>query len=159
MSRETSADGHERRARASRAPRCAGDRSGRTATALPRRGQAMSDIIVPPAPQPSSTAVEVVATFGDTVIGVKHVTDPRGGRVTATTRALLVGGALALAGAFAGFAYAAKVAADDDARKAQLIAEGRPEWAFRAHLMPASADVAFALAGSLGLCAMVWGLA
>src|SRR6185295_19374940 len=43
--------------------------------------------------------------------------------------------------------------------KEELIKAGRPEWAFRPHLMPHSADLAFALAGALGLGAVAWGLA
>lgn len=119
----------------------------------------MSDTIAAlPAPSPG-VAVEVVATFGDSVVGVRHAIDPRGGTIRATTRALLAAGALALVGAGAGFAYAAHVASANADAKARLLASGRPEWAFRPHLLPASADVGFALAAGLGLSALVWGLA
>jgi hypothetical protein len=116
----------------------------------------MSDIN---AQQPNPTpAVEVVATFGDTVVGVKHVTDPRAGRINNTTRALLVGGALALGGALGGFLYQTKVAADDAAAREKTIQQGRPEWWYQAHHSSRATDVLFGLAGTLGLGALAWGL-
>ena len=106
----------------------------------------------------TTPAVEVVATFGDSVVGVKHVTNPRSGRISTATRALLAGGALALTGAMGGFLYQTKVASDDAAAREQSIKQGRPEWWYRAHQTSRGADVLFGLAGTLGLGAIAWGL-
>ncbi|HTJ41980.1 MAG TPA: AgmX/PglI C-terminal domain-containing protein [Kofleriaceae bacterium] len=123
----------------------------------------MSDINLPEPnpthPASTKTAVEVVATFGDTVVGVQHRTDPHAGRVSRMTRALLVGGALSVAGALGGFVYAAKLASDDAALKEQEIKQGRPEWWHRPKTLPQAADVGFSLAATLGLGALAWGLA
>ena len=110
-----------------------------------------------PASSPG-VAVEVVATFGDAIVGVRHAIDPRAGRPRAATRALLAFGVLALLGAGAGLAYAAHVATANAEARAALIAGGRPAWAFRPRVLPAAADVGFALAAGLGLGALVWGL-
>jgi hypothetical protein len=111
------------------------------------------------APDSNRVAVEVTATFGDSILGVRHAIDPRGGVTSRKTKALLAFGAVAVAGAAVGFVAAARMASANAARKDALIASGKPEWAFRPDMMPQSADLGFALGGSLGLAALAWGLA
>lgn len=111
-----------------------------------------------PDPNTTPVAVEVTATFGDSVVGVRHAINPRGGVTSIKTRALLAFGAVAVSGAAIGFIAAAKVAADNARAKDALVASGKPEWAFRPTMMPRSADVGFALGGGLGLAAILWGL-
>jgi len=106
-------------------------------------------------------AVEVVATFGDAIVGVRHVVDPRGGVVRATTRALIAGGAALLVTTALGFGWAAGVAADNADARAAWKRAGKPDWAFRPQRMPVSSGGldALTLGGSiLGLGALTWGL-
>ena len=58
-------------------------------------------------PSTDKQAVEVVATFGDGVVGVRHVSDPKGGVVTKLTKALVAGGIAMLATSAIAFGYAA----------------------------------------------------
>lgn len=111
-----------------------------------------------PASAHTGHAVEVVATFGDAVVGVRHVADPTGGVVKATTRALLAGGAALLASSVLAFGYAASVAADNAEALERWTAAGKPEWAFRPVMVPGALD-ALMLGGSFfGLAAVTWGL-
>jgi hypothetical protein len=106
-----------------------------------------------------SNAVEVVATFGDAVVGVRHLTDPRGGVVKRATKALLAGGVALLATSGIAFGYAANVAAKNEAAYKAWTAQGKPGWAFRPQQLPAGLD-ALTLGGSvLGLGAIAFGLA
>jgi hypothetical protein len=108
-----------------------------------------------PSPGP---AVEVVATLGDSVVGVRHVTDPRGGATRPVTRALLIGGALAVtAGAIAFFA-ATQIAEANQAALTAWIASKRPAWSFRPEAVPMWISVVSFLGFSLGLTAIVNGL-
>jgi hypothetical protein len=111
----------------------------------------------PPATQ--NNAVEVVAAFGDAVIGVRHLTDPRGGVVKKATKALLAGGVALLATSAISFGWAAHVAAKNEAGLKAWTAKGKPAWAYRPHMLPISFDV-LTLGGSmLGIGAIAWGLA
>jgi hypothetical protein len=106
-------------------------------------------------------AVEVVATFGDAVVGVRHVMDPRGGVVRTATKALLGGGAALLAASALAFGWATHVAAENADAKAAWKAAGKPDWAFRPTLLPVTSTGldALALGGSvLGLGLLTWGL-
>jgi hypothetical protein len=106
-----------------------------------------------------SPAVEVVATFGDSVVGVRHVSDPTSGAVAGTTGAMLIGGAVALvAGAIAFFA-ATRIAAGNHAELAAWVAAGKPSWAFRPEAVPAWLSVLSFVGLSGGLTAVVAGLA
>jgi hypothetical protein len=103
-------------------------------------------------------AVEVVATFGDAVVGVRHVTDPRGGVVRTATKVLLAGGAALLASSALAFGWAAHVASENEAALEAWKAKGKPAWAFRPQQLPAGLD-ALTLGGSfLGLAGVVFGL-
>src|SRR5690242_6729332 len=70
---------------------------------------------------PPSPAVEVVATLGDSVVGVAHVSNPKGGATTRATRAMIIGGAVGiLAGALA-FLAATRIAAGNHAALAAWV--------------------------------------
>src|SRR5262245_33666081 len=108
-----------------------------------------------PSPTP---AVEVIATLGDSVVGVRHVADPRSGRLSTTTRTLLgVGAALLLAGVILFFAATRIAAANSDARDA-WIARDKPEWSFRPTPVPMPLSVVSFLGIGLGLTLLVSGL-
>jgi hypothetical protein len=92
------------------------------------------------------------------VVGVRHVTDPRGGRISTTTRALLVGGALALALGAVAFIAATRIAAGNAADLAAWLAKGKPQWAFRPDFVPAWLSVMSLVGLSGGLTALVAGL-
>ena len=104
----------------------------------------------------SAPAVEVVAMFGDAIVGVRHVAAPRGG--TQLTRGLLIGGFALLGVAAVAFAVATHQASLDAAARVAWIAAKKPAWAFRSELGSALQDV-LAFGGSfLGLAAIVIGL-
>jgi hypothetical protein len=112
-----------------------------------------------PAPSPDTArAVEVVATFGDSVVGVRHVSDPRGGVVRSVTKALLLGGAALLATSAVAFGYATHVAQQNEDALARWKARGKPAWAFRPQLVPRSLDGLMIGGSVLGLAAIGWGL-
>jgi hypothetical protein len=106
-----------------------------------------------------STAVEVVATLGDSVVGVRHVSDPRSGKTTTATRAMIIGGAVSIgAGALAFFA-ATRIAAANHAELTAWVAANKPAWSFRADAVPTWLSVISFLGVSLGLTALISGLA
>lgn len=112
----------------------------------------------PPLPSTDKRAVEVVATFGDAVVGVRHLTDPRGGAVKTATRLMLAGGAALLASSALAFGWASHVAAENAEALEAWKAKGKPAWAFRPQQLPAGLD-ALTLGGSfLGLAGVVFGL-
>jgi hypothetical protein len=112
----------------------------------------------PPLPSTDKRAVEVVATFGDAVVGVRHVTDPRGGAVKTATKLMLAGGAALLASSALAFGWAAHVASENQAALDAWTAKGKPAWAFRPQQLPSGLD-ALTLGGSfLGLAGVVFGL-
>jgi pSer/pThr/pTyr-binding forkhead associated (FHA) protein len=62
-------------------------------------------------------AVEVAAMLGDSVVTVKHCMNPRGGKVTPATYAILAGGIVALLISFGAFATAVSNASQNQAAK------------------------------------------
>lgn len=113
----------------------------------------------PPSSTAASTrAVEVVASFGGSVVGVRHVADPKSGATRAMTKAMLAGGASLLAASALAFGYAKSVAADNaTAAKAWSDAK-KPSWAFRPAMLPRSLDGLMFGGSVLGMAALVWGL-
>lgn len=103
-------------------------------------------------------AVEVIAMLGDSVVGVRHVTDPKGGVVKTATKALLATGAALLCTSAIAFGYAAHVAAKNDANLKAFLAKGKPAWAFRPEMLPNALDALTIGGAGLGLAALVWGL-
>lgn len=108
--------------------------------------------------QPPSSAVEVVAMFGDSIVGVRHVSDPHGGVVRPTTRALVAGGAAGILAGVAAFLAATRVAAANHAALTAWLAAKRPAWAFRPDAVPTWLSVVSMLGLTLGLTALVTGL-
>ncbi|MBX3158913.1 MAG: AgmX/PglI C-terminal domain-containing protein [Deltaproteobacteria bacterium] len=105
-------------------------------------------------------AVEVAAMLGDSVVGVKHCMDPRGGKVTNTTLALLGGGAAALVASAAAFYMSIGTAARNDAALAyHRDVLRKPDFAFKREKQSGAVD--FAAWGGLGLAlgALTAGLA
>lgn len=112
----------------------------------------------PTHPALENTAVEVVATLGDAVVGVRHVADPRGGAVRPATKALLAGGAALLATSAIAFGYAAHVADANQAALEAWIARGKPAWSFRPERLPAPVDPLMLGGSILGVAALAYGL-
>ncbi|HET9621424.1 MAG TPA: FHA domain-containing protein [Kofleriaceae bacterium] len=99
-------------------------------------------LAVAPAPDPDgSGAVEVAAMLGDSVIGVKHCLDPRGGKIRAATWIALALGVLCLVTAAAAFVTAVRTsAANDAARDHWVRALHKPAYAFRPRPAPVGVD-------------------
>ncbi|MBP6627940.1 MAG: AgmX/PglI C-terminal domain-containing protein [Kofleriaceae bacterium] len=86
-------------------------------------------------------AVEVAAMLGDSVVSVRHVMNPRAGKVSTATYALFIGGAVALLGAVISFALAVNNAKYNNAKKEYWVhVQKRPEHAFRERMLPMSRD-------------------
>ena len=100
--------------------------------------------------------VEVVATFGDGVVAVRHLTAER--RSLLTT-ALIAIGAVSLAVAIAGFLWATHTASVNDTARDRWLDRGHPPWAFRPKTLPGDLDVIFLGGAFLGLAALTAGLA
>jgi hypothetical protein len=115
-----------------------------------------------PVPSPTAaapTAVEVVATMGDTVLGVRHLA-PVPAKASGHARGWLLGAgaAMLLAGA-AACAVSISRSSDDAARRDAWAAQGNPAWAFRADLGSRGLDLTALLGLGLGLPLVGLGLA
>lgn len=104
-------------------------------------------------------AVEVVATLGDSVIGVRHLHPVAATPRPRTSRVLLAAGAALLATSAAAAGASARRAAIDADRREAWAAAGNPAWAFRADLGSSVLDAMGGLGLGLGLGAVVAGLA
>jgi len=79
-------------------------------------------------------AVEVAAMLGDSVVGVKHCMDPRGGKMTPATWGLAAGGlACLLASATAFYASIDNAASNTAARERHVRVLHKPAYSFRPH--------------------------
>ncbi|MCG8423298.1 MAG: AgmX/PglI C-terminal domain-containing protein [Proteobacteria bacterium] len=76
-------------------------------------------------------AVEVAAMMGDSVVGVKHVMNPRGGKVSWVTYAMFAGGAVMLMLAAIAFGVAVENAKFNKASRAAWISENRVAYEWR----------------------------
>ena len=76
-------------------------------------------------------AIEVAAMLGDSVVGVKHVMNPRGGKVTPVTYGLFGFGALLLIISFVAFFSGVSTAADNKARYEEHIKAKKVAYEFR----------------------------
>lgn len=79
----------------------------------------------------NARAVEVAALLGDSVVGVKHCMDPRGGKVTAKTWGFAAGGLACLLASAAAFTASVSTASANDAALARHLADKKPAYAFR----------------------------
>ncbi len=105
----------------------------------------------------AAAAIEVAAMLGDSVVGVKHCIDPRGGKIAPATWGLVAGGAVCLLASAIAFCASVKTAADNhDRLDAWTRIAHRPAHAFRpARLGPAVDWVVF---GGFGLAIVGLGL-
>jgi hypothetical protein len=104
-------------------------------------------------------AIEVAAMLGDSVVGVKHLMNPRSGKVTPVTYGLFIGGLVMLLMALGSFFVGVSYAASNKIAKEVWVHEKKlPEFDFR----PERFSLAFdwmALGGLLsGMVAMTYGL-
>ena len=103
-------------------------------------------------------AVRVAAMMGESVVGVKHVMNPRGGKVTQLTYGLFAGGALMLIMAAVAFGVGIENAKFNKASKAAWAAENRVAYEWRPRRIGVGYDW-MAFGGLLaGLVAMTSGL-
>jgi hypothetical protein len=101
-------------------------------------------------------AVEVAAMLGDSVVGVKHCMDPRGGKVTPATWGFLAGGVACLLASATAFYTSVDTAARNKGALGVHLSMGKPERAFRPKLVSPGVDVlAFGglAAGLIGITA------
>lgn len=79
-----------------------------------------------------SNAVEVAAMLGESVVGVKHVMNPRGGKITPVTYGMFIGGAVMLLMSMVAFYIAVGNATDNKAAQTVWTEElKRPLFEFR----------------------------
>src|SRR5690606_25825092 len=91
-------------------------------------------LTAPAAPASGARAVEIAAMLGDSVVGVAHCVDPRGGRLSAATKALAAGGRACLLASAAAFYVAVDTAARNQAALERHTRElNRPVYTFRPH--------------------------
>jgi hypothetical protein len=76
-------------------------------------------------------AIEIAAMLGDSVVGVKHVMNPQGGKITPITYALFAGGAVALLMSAIAFSAGVSNATFNKASKEKWTAENRPVYEWR----------------------------
>ncbi len=102
--------------------------------------------------EPGARAVEVAAMLGSSVVSVKHVMNPRGGKVTSTT---YVFGALAsifLIVGLIGFGAGFYNASYNEAGKHEWVeVKKKPSWAYRPKKLAVSNDVMVFLGFPLGI--------
>lgn len=104
-------------------------------------------------------AVEVAAMLGDTVIGVKHCMDPRGGKVTLATWALMAGSAACLLASVIAFGTSVHIAsANKVAFEHWTRNDHKPAYAFRPARLGPSVDWAAFGGLALGLVGLTLGV-
>jgi hypothetical protein len=99
-------------------------------------------------------AVEVAAMLGDSVVGVKHCMDPRGGKVTRTTWAFAAAGLACLLGSAIAFGSSVSTASTNKSALERHLKANKPAHAFR----PVQTGVATDLAAGGGLALGLIGL-
>ncbi len=99
-------------------------------------------------------AVEVAAMLGDSVIGVKHCMDPRGGKVTQATWAFAAAGLACLLGSAIAFGSSVSTASTNKSSLERHLKANKPAHAFR----PVQTGVATDLAAGGGLALGLIGL-
>ena len=104
-------------------------------------------------------AVEVAAMLGDTLVGVKHCSDPRGGKVTAATWAFAAGGLACLLASAASFYVSVGIAARNESALAAHVAAHKPARAFRPTMASGALDIVAFGGLAVGLVAATAALA
>jgi pSer/pThr/pTyr-binding forkhead associated (FHA) protein len=104
-------------------------------------------------------AIEVAAMLGDSVVGVKHVSEPRGGKVTPVTYGLFAtGAALLLMSAIAFGVAVSNAGFNIDYKRAWVEDQKRPAWEWRPRRISLAYDW-MAFGGMFGgLFCMTYGL-
>ncbi|HET6610807.1 MAG TPA: AgmX/PglI C-terminal domain-containing protein [Kofleriaceae bacterium] len=107
---------------------------------------------------PGAQAVEIAAMLGESVVGVKHVINPRGGKTAMATYVLFAVGAALLLMAAIAFGVGVNNAQYNQDKKAEYLAEGKPLFEFRPRRLTLAYDfMAFGgLAG--GIFCLTFGL-
>ena len=104
-------------------------------------------------------AVEVAAMLGDSIVGVKHVMNPRGGKVTSTTYGLFAAGAALLVLSAISFGVGVKNSARNERNfKQHTEVERRPIGEFRPNRLPLIWDFAAFGGAAGGLLCCIFGL-
>lgn len=105
-------------------------------------------------------AVQVAAMLGDSVIGVKHVANPKAGKLSATTLGMFAMGATALLASAVSFGLAVKTAAHNEEVKAYTKnVLHKPARAYRAESRGVGTDLAGFGGAALGIGLAAAGLA
>jgi len=105
-------------------------------------------------------AIEIAAMLGDSVVGVKHVMNPRGGKVTSKTYGIFAAGVVLLfIAAFAFFTGVGVAARNEEAQQQWTEVERKPLYDFRPEMMGLAYDW-MAFGGVCGgLVLLIMGLA
>lgn len=99
-------------------------------------------------------AVEVAAMLGDSVVGVKHCMDPRGGKITRATWAFAATGLACLLASGIAFGASVSTASTNKAALERHLKANKPAHAFR----PVTTGTAVDLTAGLGLGLGLFGL-
>ncbi len=109
--------------------------------------------------EPGARAVEVAAMLGSSVVSVKHVMNPRGGKVTTATYALLALAGASLVVGLIGFSVGYRNASFNAGKRHQWVeVEKRPSWAFHPRHLGIENDVMLFLGMPLGIAFLAAGL-
>ncbi len=109
--------------------------------------------------EPGARAVEVAAMLGNSVVSVKHVMNPRGGKVSSTTQVFFALSALFLIVGLVGFGAGYYNASFNEAKKHQWVeVDKKPSWAYRPKKLGVANDVMVFLGFPLGIAFLASGL-
>jgi hypothetical protein len=104
-------------------------------------------------------AIEIAAMLDDSIVTVRHLSDPRSGKISRATIGLFAAGATLLLIALVTFVHGVRVSAQNERARAAWIQADRPTDEFRPVRISGAADP-LALSGLVfGLAAIFWGLA
>jgi pSer/pThr/pTyr-binding forkhead associated (FHA) protein len=109
--------------------------------------------------EPGARAVEVAAMLGNSVVSVKHVMNPRGGKVTSTTYIFFALSALFLVVGLIGFGAGYYNASFNEAKKHQWVeVDKKPSWAYRPRKLGVANDIMTFVGFPLGIAFLASGL-
>jgi pSer/pThr/pTyr-binding forkhead associated (FHA) protein len=99
-------------------------------------------------------AIEVAAMLGDSVVGVKHCMNPRGGKITRATWGFAAGGLVCLLASATAFYTSVDTAASNKSALERHLKMNKPARSFR----PAMTSTAVDLTAGIGLAFGIFGL-
>ena len=109
--------------------------------------------------EPGARSVEVAAMLGSSVVAVKHVMNPRGGKVTGATWGLLGLAGASLVVGLVGFTMGYRNADFNAAKRHQWVeVEKRPSWAFHPRKLGIENDIMLFAGLPLGIAFLAAGL-